>query len=250
MLEVVRRHARSDARVAPRGDAAAGHPRSSNLLMGGGYAWAVTVAYPAVALGTAWPAWTAAALALLALLVGVGFGRLEPRWFVPCAVYAFPALSAFAWFLLGSVLDSDRISPALAASGGLGWGLYALSFGDVRAGSGAPEDAPNVVVQPPLAPRARSPLAATLCFGVGLCGGLALWALGWLLPVADTQVLLLRVCALGLGTVLMGAGAQLAVALAHRSPTRRRQSSPMASLGSALAVAVLGLLLWLTRGQF
>jgi len=152
-------------RGAMRGSARALRERA-NTVLPGLYAWVTTVASPASQHGASGLARFCAVSALAALIAAPLFIATRPSLARAFGIFGFVGLSLATWVLLGPLLTQSRTDPLLAALGGLGFLLYALGWGSLRRRGVVPEDAPNVIVGPPLQPRTRPAAAVPVVFGV------------------------------------------------------------------------------------
>lgn len=219
----------------------------TNVLVGGGYAWSATVAWPSWTLGTSWPVLVSASLSLLSLVIGVFIGT---RWAAlgrGLTLYGFVGWSAFTWYLLGPALDPEAVSPLHAALGGVGWMLFTFAWGAVRRAAWVPEDAPNAIVGEPLLPREHPSRLAMGAMALGIGGALVVWAMAWRVqsgvhaPLAQAAGLL---CAVALLTV----APELATSVGRHRPSARarvRLRRALPALIGALLLGVLGLVRWL-----
>ena len=137
----------------------------ANTVLPGLYAWLTTVALPAVNHGAPGSARLTALLALAALLAAPVFVRERPRLGRALGIFGFIGGSLLTWLLLGAGLVSNPGDPLLSALGAVAFTLYALGWGSLRRRDAVPEDSPNVIVGPPLQPRARSHRLAPIVFG-------------------------------------------------------------------------------------
>jgi hypothetical protein len=223
---------------------------TSQALVPGVYAWAVTVEPVAWSRDGTAGAKVAAMACLGALFVGPLFERRSPDlvrmvsgWGVvmaSIAVWVVAPEGAFAAF------DSAR-----GLAGMLGWALFAFA-----SASPAREAGPGTPLGSPLRPRLATSRADTLLLFAGLALAVALEAFGW--KVADRdRALLVRMTAVAGGLGLITAAGAMAI---HRGlpldeprvprPKRRRlQTRPV--LWSLLATGLVGLgalyQLWLAR---
>ena len=235
------------ARRGTNGSTIAG-PVRLNLLVSGTYAWAVTVAIPALAAG---PVPIACALAALVALVGgvmlsyrfADLGRL-------LTMVGFLGLSCVTWFLMGDALNVASLEPVRSALGALGWMVFALGWGSVRQPGSVPEEHPRFVRDAePLLPRRALPRATLPVFGLAVGCALAPWLAAW--SVARREHGLLA-HALGLAAAMwmMVSGSNIAVALgaSRKFPRpRSRLASATAALAWACGLVAVGLLYWLTE---
>jgi hypothetical protein len=149
----------------------------TRVLLPGLYAWLLTVELPAFSHGARPLARVTALAAVLVLVTALFFvgGRL--RLARALGIYAFIGLCVLTWALLGGELSPLRADRIRAATGSLGWLLYAFGWGRVRGGR-VPEDEPFAVLGTPLVPRSRLhrralPIAAVAVLAALLFGALA-----------------------------------------------------------------------------
>lgn len=233
----------------PGGAPRSGPPRWSFELRGfaaiwlpGVYAWGATVAWPAF--GSTAPSTVARVAAALALLALVGGPVLARRWLATgraLGVLGFAGFSAAAWGVLGNDLRPPLLDPVRSALGSLGWGLFALGWGNFPSRDHLPEDDPHALVASRQPPRARlsAPiqLGTTALFGVALALPLLAWRVErpGVALLAQASALAASVALLGIGTrVLLAPGG------ADRQPSGVRLWSGLLALW-----LVLGALVWL-----
>jgi hypothetical protein len=144
----------------------------ANTVLPGLYAWLTTVALPASQRGVVLSARVTAFLALFALLAAPQFILQRPLVGRVLGIFAFIGFSLLTWVLLGAGLLQNPGDPLLPALGAVAFSLYALGWGSLRRRGMVPEDAPNVIPGPPLAPRIRASKAGPLAFGLMLASSL------------------------------------------------------------------------------
>lgn len=223
-------------------------PVRLNLLVSGAYAWAVTVAIPAI--GTGVLPVVCALCAFIALVGGVllsyrfsDFGRL-------LTMVGFVGLCCVTWLLMGDALNVASLEPVRSALGGLGWMVFALGWGSVRQPGSVPEEHPRFVRDAePLLPRRALPRGTLPVFGLAVLSALAPWLAAW--SVARREHGLLA-HALGLGAAIwmLVSGSHIAVALGANRLFPRPKSrimSAAAGLAWACALIAIGALYWLTE---
>lgn len=229
-------------------DLAAGAAVRANLLVSGAYAWLTTVAAPTLGRGGI-GAHLSAAAALLSLAGGLLLAPRMPRVGRLVTMAGFVGCSTLTWALLGDALDVERLEPVRAASGALGWMLFALGWGAVRNVRSVPENDPRVIAGTPLSPRQSLPLMTHLVFGVALLGGLLPWLLAWRVTRPEHALFAHAVgllCALGMVAV----GAQVSVGRTRERVLPRpaaRLSAASGAFAALVVVSVLGIVVWLVR---
>jgi len=144
----------------------------ANTVLPGLYAWLTTVASPAVSHGAPGSARVTALFALLALLAAPVFVAERPVLGRALGIFGFIGCSLLTWLLLGAGLVRNPGDPLLSALGAVAFTLYALGWGSLRRRGTVPEDAPNVILGPPLQPRARPHPLAPFVFGLILVSAL------------------------------------------------------------------------------
>jgi hypothetical protein len=220
-------------------------PFRLNLAISGVYAWLTTVAVPAASSFQPLPLGLAA-LSLVLLCFGLWLLPRSAVWGRGLAMPGFVSACAACWILLGDALMPARLHPLQAASGALGWVLFAFSWGAVRNVRAVPENDPRVVSGKPLEPRARLPRTAYVAFTVALVGGLLPWLLAWEVKRPGDALLAHAVglaCALAMVAVGARSALQTTQPVTERSP-RQRLASAANALAGLLLVGVLGLLAW------
>lgn len=240
------------AQVEPAGGAPADEGSTAtvrlNLFISGLYAWLATVAWPAFAasdLGAKLTALGAVGLLIGGLLLAPSFPRLGRG----VTMAGFLGLSVLTWVLLGSALEVAQLEPVRAASGALGWMLFAFSWGSVRNVSSVPENDPRVIKSEPLLPRRSLPLSTSVIFGVSIVGGLIPWLLAWRV-VGPERALFAHAAGLLCAIAVVVAAAHVAVRRGKpRLATRPNQRLSAASnaLAGLVIVAALGIVVWLVR---
>jgi hypothetical protein len=144
----------------------------ANTVLPGLYAWLTTVALPSVNHGAPGSARVMAFFALLTLLAAPLFVRERPLLGRALGIFGFVGCSLVTWLLLGAQLVKNPGDHLLSALGAVGFTLYALGWGSMRRRGAVPEDAPNVILGPPLQPRARPHPLAPFVFGLILVSAL------------------------------------------------------------------------------
>jgi hypothetical protein len=220
-------------------------PIRLNLGISGVYAWLTTVGVPAA---SSFEPFTLglAALALALLSAGLWLLPRSPSWGRGLAMPGFVSACAACWILLGDALTPARLHPLQAASGALGWVLFAFSWGAVRNVRAVPENDPRVVAGKPLKPRARLHRSAYVAFTVALVGGLVPWLLAWRVT-RPSDALLAHAVGLAAALAMVAVGARSALQttqpVTERTP-RQRLGAASNALAGLLLVVVLGLLAW------
>lgn len=144
----------------------------ANTVLPGLYAWLTTVALPSINHGAPRSARLTALCALVALLAAPVFVNERPLLGRALGIFGFIGGSLLTWLLLGAGLVRNPGDPLLSALGAVGFTLYALGWGSMRRRGAVPEDAPNVILGPPLQPRARPHPIAPFVFGLLLVSAL------------------------------------------------------------------------------
>lgn len=217
-------------------------------LLPGLYAWVTTVAYPATFRDAPTAARVLAFFALVALVAGPLVSLREERPGRALGIFGFLALSVATWLLLGPLIAVARIEPVRAASGGVGWALFALGWGQVRDVGRVPEDDPNVIHDRPLTARGQLPRGASVALAVGLVGALIPLLLAWRVDRPDHALLGHAAAVAGAVALLVGAS-RIALERGNYRPrparTRLSSATPTLSvLVVVLALGVMALLLW------
>jgi hypothetical protein len=138
----------------------------ANTVLPGLYAWLTTVAMPSVNHRAPGSARVTALLSLLSLLAAPVLMSARPGLGRALGIFGFIGCSLLTWLLLGAGLLRNPGDPLLSALGAVAFTLYALGWGSLRRRGAVPEDAPNVILGPPLQPRARSHPIAPFVFGL------------------------------------------------------------------------------------
>lgn len=212
------------------------------ILLPGAYAWGATVAVPTFSAGaTASVARLAALLGLVALIAGPCIAR---RWLAfgrAVGILGFAGLSAATWGALDAELRPPRLEPVRSALGGLGWGLFALGWGNFPSRTRLPEDDPHAVVAERLPPRARLPRETQVAYAMVLIAAVGLPVLAWRVERSGVA-LLAHALALAGAVALLSIGTRVLVApaAAERLPTSARSWSWVLAFWLAL-----GALAWL-----
>lgn len=206
-----------------------------------------TVAGPALTLSEGWLPKVLAALALIFLLGGVLAARYLGRWGRPLTLVTFLGSCTACWLSLGDALDITRLEPIRAAFGGVGWMLFAFSWGAVREPRAVPEEDPNVIVGVPLTPRVTSRPLSVAAMAIALIGASVPWALAWRVSRPEHAVFAHAV-ALGCGVAMLSVGARISTLLGKKrvepSPRLRLQAASSA-LGVSVLLVMLGVVVWM-----
>jgi hypothetical protein len=157
------------------------------IWLPGVYAWGATVAMPAFSVEASTISRVAAAVALVALLLGPLLALHRRRLGRGVGVVVFSGACAGVWTTWGGSVPLDRLDPLRGGLGflafclyGLGWGSFPERFAE--AGDG-PEDAA------PLEPRAALSGALGLGFAVLVVGALSLPLLAFRIDRPATALL-------------------------------------------------------------
>ncbi len=231
------------------GSAIAG-PVRLNLLVSGAYAWAVTVAIPAI--GTGWIPLTCALAALLALVGGVLLSYRSPDWGRMVTMVGFLGLSCVTWLLMGESLNVGALEPVRSALGALGWMLFALGWGLVRQPGSVPEEHPRFVRSAePLLPRRALPRSTLPVFALSVICALSPWLAAWTVARRE-HALLAHAVGLGAAMWMLVSGSNIAVVVGTTRvlPNPKvRLTSALGALAWACALAAVGTLYWATEGR-
>jgi hypothetical protein len=209
---------------------------SSQVVIAGAYAWAVTVAPVAGYRGAPLAAKAAAGVAVVALFAGAG---AERWWKGPsrlASLVTFAAASVVAWVFAPAALRPVAIDTPQGLAGMLGWGLFALACAGPALGDRL--EAARVLEGAPLEPRRTLARGDALYLGGGTVLALALQCVGW--GIVDVErALLVRLVAVATGLGIIGASAEIALA---RHETRESRSARARWLAVGLPLALLGVL--------
>lgn len=227
--------------------AALAGPVRLNLLITGTYAWGATVAAPVFGAAAAWPPRASAALAWICLLAGVLLSQRWPRAGRGLTMIGFLGSCVVSWVLLEDALNIDQVEPVRAASGAVGWALFALGWGSVRHPRAVPEHDPNVISARPLEPRRRVPPVVLLVFLLSVVGALLPWLWAWSVTRAE-HALLAHVLALGAAMWMVNLGAKVAVVFAEPAAPVSARQRLVGSLWPLLLMVLVGVLSGLYLG--
>lgn len=220
-----------------------------NLFISGTYAWLTTAAAPALLEARLGPL-LAALSAFVALAGGlILYGRV-PAWGRAVGMVGFIALCTLCWIALDEALSPTRLHPLQAASGAVGWMLFAFSWGNVRNVRAVPEHDPRVVAGKPLEPRLALPRRVYVVFGISLLGGLLPWLLAWRVERA-THAMLAHAAGLISAIAMISLGAEVSLGLGRQQPVRPALArlSSLSNTAAALAIVlIVGFVFWLVRG--
>jgi hypothetical protein len=231
------------------GEQSAGATVRVNLFVSGLYAWLATVGAPTIGRGDL-GAHLSAAGALILLVGGLLVAPRFPRVGRAVTMGGFVGLSVLTWVLLGDLLEVNQLEPVRAASGALGWVLFAFGWGAVRNVHSVPENDPRVIAGQPLAPRRALPPTTYVVFGLALLGALAPWLLAWRVTRPE-HALFAHATALLCAIAMVSVGAQVSVQRGRRwLPPRPsdRFNAASTALAAMVLVAVLGVAAWWVRG--
>jgi hypothetical protein len=211
----------------------------TRVLLPGLYAWLLTVELPAQSAGVRPLARVTSLVAAGALVAGLFFvgGRLRVARVL--GIHLFLAACALTWALVGGELSPLRFDRLRAATGSLGWLLYAFGWGHVREAR-PPEDAPNAVLGSPLVPRAHLDRKTLPIAGLAVVAALTCQALAFRIERAEHAVFS-HAAATACALLLLAVGANVALA----QGTRRELASGIVRLNAA---AVRGAILCVLLG--
>jgi hypothetical protein len=216
---------------------------STQVLVAGAYAWAVTVA-PVVWERSAPATSKAAACAALVALVGGAAG--ERRWGPRArtvSLWAFVLASGLAWLSAPASMRPARIDVTGGVAGMLGWAVFGLACAGPALG--APREMERLVNDPPLEARRSVGRGDIVYVVAGLAIALAFQLVGWQVASPE-RALLVRLVAVAGGLAFLGAATELALARQvprERRPWRLRLRGARAVLALLGALALVGLLL-------
>jgi hypothetical protein len=211
------------------------------------YAWATTVAVPALRAGATWPARGLALGALACVILAVSLLPQRPRVARWLGIYGFVGCSVASWVLLGAERLAFARDPALGILGALGWAAFAFGWGAVRRIGTVPEEHPAALRGQPLPARAQLSPLALVASAIGALGAGACVVLAWRIE-RPAHALLGHLVALAAAAGLLAQAGRIASrrpdASSPASPTARleRAAFSLAMLGLALGV---GLVTWL-----
>lgn len=212
----------------------------TNILLPGLYAWVATVAL--VAFRASPPTWPrlVALLALVALVAGPLIAMRSHDWGRRVGVFVFAAFCVLTWLLAWEELDPERLEPIRAASGAIGWALFAFGWGSARKLGHVPEDDPNAIQGAALEPRAALPRGTLIVLLLGMLGASVPLVFAWRVRRED-HALLAHAVALVAAVALVSASAKIALARgtgSERQPGQRVVAGSGAFMLLAFALAV------------
>lgn len=237
-------------RAPPGGETPARAPQQRRLvlrtLLPGLYAWLTTVAHPATFRGAPVAGRVLAFLALAALVAGPALAARGQRLGNVLGIYVFVGLCVATWLLLGEQLDLERLEPVRAALGGVGWGLFALGWGQVRELGHVPEDDPKAIAGPPLVARNQLPPGAAVALGVGVVGALVPLMLAWRVDRQD-HALLAHAAAIACAVAMLYCSVRVALdrGIYTLPPPRDRLGAATPTLSVLVVLLALGVVLML-----
>ncbi|HET7543557.1 MAG TPA: hypothetical protein VFK05_26980 [Polyangiaceae bacterium] len=219
--------------------------RASTVLPGL-YAWLATVLLPSLNHGAPGSARLTAFAALLALLAAPLFVSARPLLARALGIFAFIGCSLLTWLLLGGRLVQNPGDPLLSALGAVAFTLYALGWGSLRRRGVVPEDAPNVILGPPLSPRTRPHPLGPFVFGLIIVSSLLPVFLAFRVSEAERALFAHAVAVLA-AILTITVGARVATSLGQKRvlpPSAERLNA--AAVPLALSALLFGLgFLWL-----
>ncbi len=223
------------------GGAALAGPVRLNLLITGTYAWGATVAAPVFGAAVGWLPRLSAGVAWVSLLAGVLMSQRWPRFGRAMTMIGFLGSCVATWLQLGEALEIEQVEPVRAASGAVGWALFALGWGSVRHPRVVPEHDPHVISARPLEPRRRMPSAVLAVFVVSALGALVPWLVAWSVTRSE-HALLAHVLALGAAMWMVNLGSKVAVAFAEPAVTLTIRQRLAGAFWPLLLTVMVGLL--------
>lgn len=215
---------------------------ATEVLAPGLYAWAVTVAAPAVARSSPTAARATAFAALVALVAGPIVAVDRPRLGRIVGIWTLLAAAVATWLLASAALAPGRLDPWQGALGALGWGVFALGWGAAERRVEAPDEGAAVSsVAPPLAPRATLGRGAMAIVALAISASILPLALAW--RVSDVhRALFAHAIALAAGVALVASSGIVAIGRGRhvRGAPRDRLSSAASALMLAAGLALFG----------
>lgn len=212
-------------------------------LLPGLYAWLSTVMFPAFRSG--WPARAMALAALLLLVAGTVMGTRVERVGRALGVWGFLTACIATWLLAADQLAVERLDTVRAASGAIGWALFAFGWGNVRAPGAVPEEDPRAIAGAPLERRGEMPPGAAGVAAVGVLGALAVVLSAWRVRRED-HALFAHAVAFVAAVALVSAAAHIAVERGKGVVAPSGRSLAAASLPLTLAIMLLVIgMMWL-----
>ncbi len=212
----------------------------TNILLPGLYAWVATVALVAFRAAEPTLPRLASLMALVALVAGPLIALRDRDWGRRVGVFVFGAFCVLTWLMAWEELDPERLEPIRAASGAIGWALFAFGWGSARKLGHVPEDDPNAIIDKPLEPRTALPRGTLIILLIGMLGALVPLLLAWRVRRED-HALLAHAVSFVAAIALVSASAKLALARgtgSERRPADRLGSSSGAFMLLALALAI------------
>lgn len=210
---------------------------TSQAIVPGAYAWAVTVEPAAFARGAPVVAKVAALCGMGLLAFAPALERKRPTVARIVSVWGLVATSLFVWVLApASFLAPSHTDAVRGIAGMIGWGLFALA-------SCAPalprrlRDKPSSSVQA-LQRRGDSGKIDALILGIGFGAAGLLQGVGWTVDVPE-RALLVRLVALATGAMIVGASSSLVVA---RHLPRKPERAARRVKRAVVPLVVFGLL--------
>jgi hypothetical protein len=235
--------------------------RTTDLLLPGLFAWAVTVAWPILARPSVPLARTLALLSVSALVLGA---VLSIRWPAPArvlGVWAFLALCTGVWASARFQAGAPMLDPVQGIAGSLGWAFFALGWandgGAPRARTVTTNDdagSPSALAGPPapgggtLLPRSRLWRGAAWLVAFAIAAAAVLLALALWVP-GRARALFAHAAAVSGAVALVGAAAEIAVRplpASQPGEARRGNGAPLGEWRARLAGAKAPLILLAT----
>jgi hypothetical protein len=166
--------------------------RTTDLLLPGLYAWAVTVAWPVLVRPSGSLARSLAVASLSALLAGSLLSIRWPTIARVLGVWSFLALCTGVWASARFPAGAPLLDPVQGVAGSLGWALFALGWASdgttalgrsarpgPHVGSPAPLAEPPTQMGAPYAPRSRKWRGAAWFLGLAVAAAAILMVLAW-----------------------------------------------------------------------
>ncbi|HVY29911.1 MAG TPA: hypothetical protein VHB79_25315 [Polyangiaceae bacterium] len=210
------------------------------------YGWLATVATPVFQRGASTSSRVMAGLALASLAASYVLAGSRPRLARVCGVHAFLLFCFGAWALLGPLLRSDQLDAVRGALGAVGFLLHALAWGAPPKDPDDTDALDNLVPGLPLQPRNKPDRWGAVMLALVIPVALTPVALAFAVERPGAS-LLAHAVAIGCGLLLVGAGNEVALQAGkpRRFPAWRARAGRVLWTLAALAVLVVGGLLWL-----
>lgn len=208
------------------------------VLLPGLYVWAATVLSVVADPGAPLESRAAAALAVIALVLGAALLPTRHALGRALALHLFIGACLGTWLTAGRLLGVDRLDPLRAALGSIGWAIFALAWGTPRVVASIPEDDPHALPGAPLRSRGNLPRGAALILAVAVAGASLASLFAWRVT-RPHHALLAHAVATLVAIHLVTSGAELAVRRGRWKPVTPAARRLARATVPLLAVAVL-----------